>query len=43
MLGGTIGIGTVWFTLGIGPLVQFFLPRFRRPPPLLEPPLLSSS
>lgn len=43
VLGGTIGIGTVWFTLGIGPLVQFFLPRFRRPPPVLGPPLLSRS
>ncbi len=26
-LGGTAGIGTVWFALGIGPMVQFFLPR----------------
>lgn len=26
-LGGTVGIGTVWFTFGIGPMVQFFLPR----------------
>lgn len=33
LLGGTIGVGTVWFTLGIGPMVQFFLPRFRRPDP----------
>ncbi len=28
-LGGTIGIGTVAFTFGIGPLVQLFLPRLR--------------
>lgn len=28
VLGGTIGVGTVWFTLSIGPLVQLFL----RPP-----------
>ncbi|MBI4883226.1 MAG: hypothetical protein HY826_04145 [Actinobacteria bacterium] len=28
-LGGSIGIGTVVFTLGIGPLVQIFLPRLR--------------
>jgi uncharacterized membrane protein YczE len=28
-LGGSIGIGTVAFTLGIGPLVQLFLPRLR--------------
>ncbi len=32
LLGGTIGIGTVAFTLGIGPLVQFFLPRLSLPP-----------
>ena len=28
-LGGTIGLGTVAFTFGIGPLVQLFLPRMR--------------
>ena len=28
-LGGSVGIGTVVFTLGIGPLVQVFLPRLR--------------
>ena len=28
-LGGSIGIGTVAFTFGIGPLVQVFLPRLR--------------
>ena len=28
LLGGTFGIGTVLFALGIGPLVQFFLPRW---------------
>ena len=28
LLGGTIGIGTVAFALGIGPLVQVFLPVF---------------
>lgn len=27
LLGGTVGVGTVVFTLGIGPLVQFFLAR----------------
>ena len=26
LLGGTIGIGTVAFTFGIGPLVHVFLP-----------------
>ncbi len=28
-LGGTVGIGTVVFTFGIGPVVQFCLPRMR--------------
>lgn len=27
-LGGTFGIGTIVFALAIGPLVQYFLPRF---------------
>lgn len=27
-LGGTFGVGTVVFALSMGPLVQFFLPRF---------------
>ena len=35
-LGGTIGIGTIAFALGIGPVVQVFLPRLTmtgsRPP-----------
>ena len=29
LLGGSVGVGTVAFTLGIGPLVQHFLPRLR--------------
>jgi uncharacterized membrane protein YczE len=29
LLGGTVGLGTVAFTLGIGPLVHIFLPRLR--------------
>lgn len=32
LLGGTIGVGTLAFTLGIGPLVQAFLPRLALPP-----------
>ena len=31
LLGGTVGIGTVAYALAIGPLAQFFIPRFRRP------------
>ena len=27
LLGGTVGVGTVLYALGIGPLVQFFLPK----------------
>jgi uncharacterized membrane protein YczE len=27
VLGGTVGIGTVIFAFGVGPLVQFLLPR----------------
>lgn len=27
-LGGSIGFGTAWFAISIGPLVHFFLPRF---------------
>ncbi len=29
VLGGSVGVATVVFTLGIGPLVQIFLPRLR--------------
>lgn len=32
LLGGTVGVGTVVFTFGIGPLVQVFLPRLALPP-----------
>ncbi len=32
LLGGVVGVGTVAFALGIGPLVQFFLPWFQRAP-----------
>ena len=28
LLGGTLGLGTLAFAFGIGPLVQFFLPRW---------------
>lgn len=33
LLGGIAGVGTAWFTLSIGPLVQFFLPHFTLPSP----------
>lgn len=31
LLGGTVGVGTVLFSLTIGPIVQFFLPRLEMP------------
>lgn len=31
LLGGTVGIGTVWFALGVGPAVAWALPRLRAP------------
>lgn len=38
VLGGTFGIGTIVFALGIGPLVQFFLPRWDISPlPVRDP------
>lgn len=38
LLGGAIGIGTAAFTLGIGPLVQIFLPRLTMSQPVTSPP-----
>ena len=32
LLGGTVGVGTVAFTFGIGPLVHVLLPRLTLPP-----------
>ncbi len=32
LLGGTVGIGTVVFAFGVGPLVAWMLPMFRMPP-----------
>ncbi|WP_102192882.1 YczE/YyaS/YitT family protein [Microbacterium aurantiacum] len=31
LLGGPVGVGTVLFALGVGPLIGWFLPRIRRP------------
>ncbi|MCD9155030.1 YczE/YyaS/YitT family protein [Aeromicrobium duanguangcaii] len=36
-LGGTVGLGTVLYALGIGPIVQFFLPWFEIRPAGPEP------
>lgn len=33
LLGGTLGPGTLWFAVSIGPLVRFFLPRLELPLP----------
>ncbi len=35
ILGGTVGWGTVWFLVTIGPVVQFFLRRLSLPSPAL--------
>lgn len=34
LLGGTVGVGTVVFSLGVGPLIQLFLPWFELLPAL---------
>lgn len=36
-LGGTVGVGTAMFALGIGPLVQIFLPRLTVAGPTPQP------
>lgn len=43
-LGGTVGIGTAYFALGIGPMVHVMLPRCRAPwfPPGTAPRVLGS-
>ncbi len=39
LLGGSVGLGTIWFVVSIGPLVQFFLNRLAmNPPPIAEEP-----
>ena len=37
LLGGTIGVGTVLYALGIGPLAHFFIPRLTVAEPVDEP------
>ncbi|MEZ5175772.1 MAG: hypothetical protein R2823_06155 [Acidimicrobiia bacterium] len=37
MLGGTLGIGTALFALGMGPLIALFLPLFQLEPLVAEP------
>lgn len=32
-LGGSVGVGTLWFAFGIGPMVGWFLPRLTVSPP----------
>jgi uncharacterized membrane protein YczE len=38
LLGGTVGVGTIAYALGIGPLVQIFLPIFDSTRPAATPP-----
>lgn len=42
-LGGSVGVGTAAFAFGIGPLVQFFLPRLRVAPPAAPTVALSAT
>jgi len=44
-LGGTVGVGTVYFALGIGPMVHVLLPRMRAPwyPPGSQPRVLGGA
>lgn len=37
VLGGTVGWGTVWFLVTIGPAVHFFVPRLTLPAVVAEP------
>lgn len=37
-LGGSIGLGTAWFALSVGPFAQFFLRRFPTPDARRDPP-----
>ena len=39
-LGGNVGIGTVIYALGIGPLAHFFVPRFAISGPPTRPDAL---
>lgn len=39
-MGGTLGVGTVLYALAIGPLIQFFMPWFRRRP---QPPVTETA
>ena len=43
VLGGAIGIGTAVFTVGIGPLVQIFLPRLTMTATSPEQPVLGAA
>jgi uncharacterized membrane protein YczE len=40
-LGGTVGVGTVVYALGIGPLAHVFIPRLRIAPPLAVEPAVA--
>lgn len=44
LLGGTVGVGTLVYALGIGPLAHVFIPLFsiRRPTPAVTPEMVGS-
>jgi len=45
LLGGTVGIGTVYFALTVGPIMQLVMPRLRAPwfPPGAQPRVLGGT
>jgi len=44
-LGGTVGVGTVYFALAVGPIMQVLMPRLRAPwfPPGAQPRVLGGT
>lgn len=45
LLGGTVGIGTIYFALSVGPIMQFVMPGLRAPwfPPGAQPRVLGGT
>lgn len=45
LLGGTVGVGTVYFALAVGPIMQWVMPRLRAPwyPPGAQPRVLGGT
>jgi uncharacterized membrane protein YczE len=45
LLGGTVGFGTVYFALAVGPVIQVVMPHLRAPwfPPGAQPRVLGGT